>query len=226
MSVKDVIKNSVYESLAGGGSGMSVGDILFILMLSCFIGIYIFIIYKTSSKSAFYSRDLNITLAGMAVIVAAIMIAMQSSLIVSLGMVGALSIVRFRNAVKNPMDLLYLFWSVSAGIICGVGLYMLAVLLCFIMTLMILILEMVPNIKASSLLVIRAHSKDFDWEGTKDIINKHSKYWKEKSRSIRNGETEVIIELKAKEEPLLKELGEIECIYQINYLTHDGEYRI
>lgn len=224
MSVKDVIKNSVYESLTGGG--LSFWDMIFILIIACVIGIYIFIVYKTTAKSAFYSRDLNITLAGMAVVVAAIMIAMRSSLIVSLGMVGALSIVRFRNAVKNPMDLLYLFWSISAGIICGVGLYILAFLLCIIMTVLLLVLEKIPNIKASSLLVIRASSKEFDLKTVENIIDKHSKYWKEKSRSIKNGETELIIELRTSEEELLKELEAIESLHQINYLSHDGEYRI
>jgi len=118
MSFKDVIKNSVYESL-GGGTNLSARSILLLIAIAALVGLYIFAVYKLSSKSAFYSKDLNVTMAGMPIIVAAIMIAMQSNLLVSLGMVGALSIVRFRNAVKNPIDLLYLFWSISAGIIVG-----------------------------------------------------------------------------------------------------------
>ena len=125
MSVKDVIKNSVYESL-GGGTTMTAQTVILILMVSCLAGVYLYFVYKLSAKTAFYSKDMNITIAGMPVIVAAIMIAMQSNLLVSLGMVGALSIVRFRSAVKNPLDLLYLFWAISAGIITGVGLYVLA----------------------------------------------------------------------------------------------------
>ncbi len=226
MSVKDVIKSSVYESL-GGGTGLSFYNIVLILLLSCLMGIYIFTIYKTTSKSAFYSRDLNITLAGLTVIVAAIMIAMQSNLIVSLGMVGALSIVRFRNAVKNPLDLLYLFWSVSVGIICGVGLYLLAIMFCIIMTVLLIILEKVPNSKASALMVLRSSSPEIDWEKVRNIMGKHSKYWKEKSRSIKNGETEVIMEVKtSNEEIILKELTELKCFHQMNFLSHDGESRI
>lgn len=154
MSVKDVIRNSVYESL-GGGTNLSARGILFILMIACLIGLYIYFVYKMTSKAAFYSKDLNITIAGLPVIVAAIMIAMQSNLIVSLGMVGALSIVRFRNAVKNPLDLLYLFWTISVGIISGVGLSVLAIGLCIVMTTLLLVLEMLPNSKANSLLVLR-----------------------------------------------------------------------
>ena len=115
------MKNTLYENL-GGGTGLSFADIALILLIACFIGLYIFMIYRLTSKTAFYSKDLNVTLVGMVIVVAAIMIAMQSNLIVSLGMIGALSIVRFRNAVKNPRDLLFLFWAVSAGIIYGVGL--------------------------------------------------------------------------------------------------------
>lgn len=226
MSVKDVIKNSVYESL-GGGTGLSAYSIVLILLAACMIGIYIFMIYKTSSKAAFYSRDLNVTLAGLTVVVAAIMIAMQSNLLVSLGMVGALSIVRFRNAVKNPLDLLYLFWSISAGIICGVGLYLLAVIFCIAMTALLMLLEKVPNAKASALLVLKSSSKEIDWENVRNIIGKYSKYWKEKSRSIKNGDTEVIIELKtSKEEAILKELTELNCFRQMNFLSHDGELRV
>lgn len=226
MSVKDVIKSSIYESL-GGGTGLSFGKIMLILLLACFIGVYIYIIYKTTSKAAFYSRDLNVTIAGLTVIVAAIMIAMQSNLIVSLGMVGALSIVRFRNAVKNPLDLLYLFWSVSAGIICGVGLFSLSFIFCIVMTVLLMILEKVPNSKASALLVLKSSSEEVDWENVKNIIGKHSKYWKEKSRCRKNIETEVIIELKTSEEEImLKELTELSSFCQIRFLSHDGEFRI
>lgn len=108
MSVKDVIKNSIYESL-GGGTGLSFNKTMLIILLACLMGIYVYTIYRATSKAAFYSRDLNVTIAGLTVIVVTIMIAMQSNLIVLLGMVGALSIVRFRNAVKNPLDVLYLF---------------------------------------------------------------------------------------------------------------------
>lgn len=225
MSVKDVIKNSVYSSL-GGGIGLSAGNLFLILAMACLIGIYIFAVYKLTSKAAFYSKDLNVTIAGMPVIVAAIMIAMQSNLIVSLGMVGALSIVRFRNAVKNPLDLLYLFWTISAGIICGVGLSLLALALCAVMTVMLLVLEMIPNSKASAILVLRSGS-DVNWDAVRHIVKEHTKYYKEKSRSISNRETEVIYEVKtAQEETLVKALREEQGLEQIRFLSHDGEYRI
>ena len=217
MSVKDVIKNSVFESI-GVGNGLTIRTVLLILIMACLAGIYIFMVYKLSAKSAFYSKDL---------IVAAIMIAMQSNLLVSLGMVGALSIVRFRNAVKNPVDLLYLFWSISTGIIVGVGLHILGIILCVIMTILLFMLNMIPNVKAPELLVLRSIEKEMNYEELYEIIRGNCKYFKEKARTVKNGESEIIIEISTKsKEKLLRELNDMGQLTQINCLSHDGECRI
>ena len=219
------IKKLVLSSFSGG-SDMNVWRILFLLALSGVIGLYIFLIYKNQSKSAFYSKDLNITMAGLPIVVCGILIAMQSSLVVSLGMVGALSIIRFRNAVKNPLDLLYLFWSISAGIMCGVGLVALALLLCVIMTILVVLLQKVPNAKASSVVVLRT-SKETDWDAVRSLLNQYGKNVKQKSRCVQAGQTEVIFELFTKEEDkLIAELEKLETVDQISFLSHDGEYRI
>lgn len=226
MSVKDVIKKSVYESL-GGGTNLSTWNVVLIVVIACLIGLYLFYVYKLTAKSAFYSKDLNVTIAGLPLIIAAIMIAMQSNLIVSLGMVGALSIVRFRTAVKNPLDLLYLFWSVSAGIIVGVGLYVLAFVLCIVMTILLLVLDMIPNAKAPELLVLRGAASGMDYDGIESILKAHCKYHKEKARTIRNGEVELIIELRPSDkEELLRKLGDMDKFTLVNCIAHDGESRI
>ena len=199
---------------------------IFLLAAAGILGLYIFMVYKNQTKSAFYSRDMNITMAGLSIIVCAILIAMQSSLVVSLGMVGALSIVRFRNAVKNPLDLLYLFWAISAGIMCGVGLVVLALLLCAVMTLLVVLLHFVPNAKSTSVVVLRS-GKEVDWNAVRELLQKFGKNVKEKSRSQQAGQTEVIFELFTREEDrLISELEKLETIEQIHFLAHDGEYRI
>lgn len=226
MSIKDVIKNSVYEAIGGAG-GLTAESVILILAVACLVGIYIFMVYKLSAKSAFYSKDLNITMAGMPIIVAAIMIAMQSNLLVSLGMVGALSIVRFRNAVKNPLDLLYLFWSISAGIIVGVGLYILGLILCIIMTVLLILLSIIPNAKAPELLVLRGIDKEIDYKTLYKVISDNCKYYKEKARCTKNGETELIIEINPKNrESLFNELNNLDWLVQVNCLLHDGECRV
>lgn len=225
MSVKDVIKSSVYESL-GGGTGISFSDIVLIFVAAGLIGLYIFLIYRLISKAAFYSKDLNITIAGLVVIVAAIMIAMQSNLIVSLGMVGALSIVRFRNAVKNPLDLLFLFWAVGVGILCGVGLTILAVATSVVMTGLLWILEWIPNNSVSAVLLLKSGEEDTDWDAVRAVVQEYTKRCKEKSRNISKLGTEIIFEVKcSKEDELVQKLKEMKGLERISYLKYDGELR-
>lgn len=226
MSTKDVIKSSILESLTGG-TYLDVSTILGILIFAALIGLYIYMVYRMSAKSAFYSKDLNITMAGMPVIIAGIMIAMQSNLLVSFGMVGALSIVRFRTAVKNPLDLLYLFWAVSAGIICGVNLKVLALLISAIVTAIVLLLQLLPVMQAPMVLVIRGGAKDVDWKSVKKCVNKYTKTAKQKTESIRSTQIELIYEVRVKaDSKLMDELQKIDNLQGINLLSHDGEFRV
>lgn len=226
MSTKDVIKSSIYESLTGG-TYLDATTILGILFFAALIGLYIYGVYRLSAKSAFYSKDLNITMAGLSIVIAAIMIAMQANLLVSFGMVGALSIVRFRTAVKNPLDLLFIFWSVSAGIICGVNLKVLALLLSVIMTGIILLLQILPMIQPASVLVIRSDRKELEWEKVKQCIMDNSRSAKLKSESYRCGQKELIYEVRVVEDSnLMTELEKIEGLQGINLLSHDGELRV
>lgn len=195
----------------------TVGKILF---FSCLVGIYIYFIYKLFTKSAFYSKDFNITIAGVAII-----IAMQSSLVVALGMVGALSIVRFRTAIKNPLDLLYLFWAISAGIICGVSLYALAAALCIIMTVLIFVLNRLPNSKAPTLAIIRM-DKECQIDNVTSILKKNSKGMQENSAMAKNGEREIVYELISPDaDKIVDQMDKIEGIVSVQILRHAGEMR-
>lgn len=191
----------------------TVGKILF---FSCLVGMYIYFIYKLFTKSAFYSKDFNITIAG---------VAMQSSLVVALGMVGALSIVRFRTAIKNPLDLLYLFWAISAGIICGVSLYALAAALCIIMTVLIFVLNRLPNSKAPTLAIIRM-DKECQIDNVTSILKKNSKGMRENSAMAKNGEREIIYELISPDaDKIVDQMDKIEGIVSVQILRHAGEMR-
>lgn len=226
MSTKDVIKNSILESLSGGTT-LDAKTILGIIIFAALIGVYVYLVYRFSAKKAFYSKDLNITMAGMPIIVAAIMIAMQANLLVSLGMVGALSIVRFRTAVKNPLDLLFLFWTISAGIICGVNLKALALVLCAVMTFLISILQMIPQMSTPSVLLIKGDSKEADWESIKACVSEHTKAAKLQTEGFRAGQTELIYEVRVKADSrLISELQKFDSLQSVNLLTHDGELRV
>ena len=130
MSVKDMIKKSVLES--GVFDQYNISSILVALIAALALGILIFLVYRRFYTGVIYSRTFAVTLVGMTVLTCMVTLAISTNVVISLGMVGALSIVRFRTAIKDPMDLLFLFWSIGTGIICGAGLYKIAIILVFL----------------------------------------------------------------------------------------------
>ena len=125
MSVKDFIKKSVLESGMFGQS--DVGRILAGLAASLVLGCLIYAVYKHFYAGVIYSRSFAVTLVGMTVLTCMVTLAISTNIVISLGMVGALSIVRFRTAIKEPMDIAFLFWAIAAGIVLAAGLIPLAV---------------------------------------------------------------------------------------------------
>lgn len=119
MSVKDMIKKSVLES--GVFDQYNISSILVALAAALALGILIFLVYRRFYTGVIYSRTFAVTLVGMTVLTCMVTLAISTNVVISLGMVGALSIVRFRTAVKDPMDLLYLFWAITTGITAGAG---------------------------------------------------------------------------------------------------------
>lgn len=137
MSVKDMIKKSVLES--GVFDQYNISSILVALVAALALGILIFLVYRRFYTGVIYSRTFAVTLVGMTVLTCMVTLAISTNVVISLGMVGALSIVRFRTAVKDPMDLLYLFWAITTGITSGAGMYVLALIAAAIMILMIIL---------------------------------------------------------------------------------------
>lgn len=222
MSTNDIIKKSILESF---NSDITNTTIIISMVITILIALYIYAIYRLCSNNNFYSKDFNKTLAIMSVITAAIVLAMQSNLVISLGMVGALSIVRFRNAVKNPLDLLFLFWSISVGIICGASLYQVAIIMSLAVTILLLLLEVVKPPKAPYLLVLNGTNKDME-ENLMQILKTNAKGYQIKARNIGTDGINMVVELRTKKEKdLLSECEKIEGITNVSLLSHDGENR-
>lgn len=161
-------------------------------------------------------------MAMISVIVAGIIIAMQSNLIISLGMVGALSIVRFRTAIKEPMDLLFLFWSISTGIICGAKLYELSILVALVCTIGILLLQVIPIKTSPYLVIVNAQDKAQE-DAILNTIHKYSPRYKIDSKNIRQQGIDLIIEIRTKNtNALVNELSEIESVVNASLLYHDS----
>lgn len=220
----DIFKKSFLEGFSG--SDITTARILVTLMVTCAIALYIFVVYYVATKKNYYSKTFNISLALIAVITASIILAMQSNLVISLGMVGALSIVRFRTAIKDPMDLIFLFWSISTGIICGAEMYKIAVITALILTIGLFVLELTPAGKASVLLIVNAKGIG-DEPKIQEIVAKYAKRAKVKSRNVSSDSLDIIFDIKtASEQELLKEMMEVPGVYGASLMAHDGEITI
>lgn len=220
MSFNDAIKKSVLEGFSY--ADLSTTKIMTTLIITFAIALYIFFVYKMVTKSAFYFKSFNISMAIISVVTAGIILAMQSSIVISLGMVGALSIVRFRTAIKDPMDLLFLFWSIGTGIICGAGLYKIAIILAVLVTVGILILDMLPVRISPYLLIVNADSKELE-DSILDLVKAKGAY-KVKSKNITAKGMDMILEVRSKnEKELVDQLSELEGVSSVSLLAHDGE---
>lgn len=217
----DIIKKSFMEAFSS--QSVSTTSMIASMTLATVIAIYIFSVYRIFTRKTVYSKSFNISLVAMTILTTAIILAMQSSLIISLGMVGALSIVRFRTAIKDPMDLVYLFWAISVGIICGAGLAELACIVSFLLTVVIIILDYLPVSKAAMILVVNADTY-FAEKEILDTVKKFSKYTRVKSRNITNEKLQMLIEVHVKEESeLIQAVAGMSSVTYSSLVAHDGE---
>ena len=221
MGFQDVLKKSFLEGFAA--TDLSTTTIVIALAITTAIAIYIFAVYRLMSRNSFYSKSFNISLVALAIITASIILTIQSSVVISLGMVGALSIVRFRTAVKEPQDLVFLFWSISTGIICGAGLFEVGIIAAVLVTIVLLVLELVPVRTESMLLIINADACDAE-EAIMKIVGEYTKKPHIKSRNINANGCDMIIELRVKDGGgLVKKVSTLKGVRNVSLLSHDGE---
>ena len=221
MSFKDIFKKSFLEGYSS--AEITTPTILVALGIACVLALYIFFVYRVVTRKTFYSKNFNITLAIITVITAALILTMQSSVVLSLGMVGALSIVRFRTAVKDPMDLAFLFWSISVGIICGAGLAQVAIILSVVITVGILVLDHLPVAKAPMILVVNADDLDAE-ESIVAAAKQYVKHLQVKSRNMTDVSLDLVMELRTAEgSALVRDVKKIPGVTSVSLLAHDGE---
>lgn len=221
MSFSDIFKSSFLSSYTS--NNMSVLHITAVLSITCVIACYIFLVYRLITRKTFYSRTFNISLAAVSVITAAIILAVQASIVISLGMVGALSIVRFRTAVKEPLDLVFLFWSIAVGICCGAHVTEIAVVLSVILTILVIVLDRLPVGRAPMILVVNLEDGKLEPDLIK-TVKEFCKYHKVKSRNIAMGKCNMVIEVRsAKEYDLVQAIEGITGVESVSLIAHDGE---
>lgn len=221
MGFKDIFKKSFIQGFTRYDA--TPENIIVVFLIASVFALYIFFAYRLLTRRTFYSKSFNIALPALVLITAGVILTIQSSVVISLGMVGALSIVRFRTAIKDPMDLVFLFWAISTGIICGAGLAQISCVLAFILTIALFVLDRLPVAKAPKILMVSGNSYELE-KSIMALVQKYCKTFVVKSRALSNGKINLVVEIRASDDSaLLQEVAALENVVSSTILAHDGE---
>jgi len=222
MTWKDFLGNTDFFA-----SDLSVTAIAMTLLFSFALGLFIFYIYRVSYKGVMYSKTFNVTLIAMSMITSSIILAITSNIILSLGMVGALSIVRFRTAVKDPIDIAYLFWAVGMGIISGAGLWKLALISSIVIGIILFVFSKISDVRTPYLLVV-----SYQTEKTNDlvfqVIESEAKKFRLKSKVFNGTSYELTVEIRERKKTasLVNKIKGIDSVHSVALLGYDGDFAV
>jgi len=221
MNFNDIFKSSFLENV----SSISVLDMLLTLVLSFGIGLFIFLIYKKTYQGVMYSATFGTTLVALTMITSAVILAVTSNVVLSLGMVGALSIVRFRTAIKDPLDIAFLFWSIGSGIILAAGMIPLAVISSVVIGLILLFFVNKKSHTHPYIVVLNCANHDIEINAT-EFIKKYVTRCTVKSKSAVRGAIEMNIEVRLKEDntDFINILSEIPGVNSAVIVSYNGDY--
>ncbi|MEE1046343.1 MAG: DUF4956 domain-containing protein [Clostridia bacterium] len=221
MSIQDFIKKSILES--GAFDGASLTSIALGLITAVLMGAVIYFVYSKFYVGVIYSRSFAITLVGMTVLTAMVTLAISTNIVISLGMVGALSIVRFRTAVKDPLDLLYLFWAITTGITAGAGMYLLVLVTAVVMIGMIILFY---NKQQKGRIYIAVIHYIGDEVGDNVIRAFGKMKYFVKSKTVRKGKTEMAVEVYCKDNDtfFLDKIRDLDGVEDATLIQYNGEY--
>ncbi|MGT2960998.1 DUF4956 domain-containing protein [Streptococcus caballi] len=219
MSIQDIFKNSFISSYQGN----SLWQVLLSLGISIIMGYVIYLIYRQFYMGVVFSRSFALTLVGMTILTCMVTLAISTNIVISLGMVGALSIVRYRTAIKDPMDLLYIFWAITTGITVGAGMYFLAIAAAVVMTILFTIFY--HHQQRGKVYIAVIHYKD---DATEEKIFQAFGKMKYvlKAKTARKDMVELSVEVFCKDDDLVfsNEIRDVEGVEDITLIQYNGEY--
>jgi uncharacterized membrane protein YhiD involved in acid resistance len=204
---------------------LSVPDILLNLLIVLLLSLWVLLIYKLSYQSNVYNKSFAMSLPVSALVTAMVIMAVSSNVILSLGMVGALSIVRFRTAIKNPLDTIFMFWTIGIGITIGANTTILAIIGSVVIGVSILFIQALELFNSPYILIVSL-SKEYDEEnllkGIKEIYPKYQI----RNKSIQLDNSEITFELRGKKDisTRIDDLKEINGVTQVMLLSYKGDY--
>lgn len=202
-------------------SYISATTTISVLTVVLILALYEFLIYRIVSHRAFFNKSFNICIAILPFFIATIILCLQSNVVITLGTIGALAIIRFRTAVKDPVDMLYILWSIYIGIVCGCQLYEVAVLTSLVVTVFLIILNNVSFGKAPFLLVLHCQPELED-EVFREIKEQCKKY-RVKSRNYTSRGMDYVIEFSVKTPEKLAQKLKEKKVERFSIISYDGE---
>ena len=221
MSFSDIFKSSFMENV----TAVRLPDMLIALALSFGVGLFIFLIYKKTYQGVMYSSGFGVTLLALTMITTLVILAVTSNVVLSLGMVGALSIVRFRTAIKEPLDLAFLFWSIAAGIVLAAGFIPLAVIGSAIIGVILLLFVNRKSHVNPYILVLQC--ADSATEATaKAYLETKTQRCVLKSKAVQAGNIELNLELRLKSDntDFINELSAMDGVTSAALVSYNGDY--
>ena len=221
MNFNDIFKNSFLENTVQ----FSVVDTLISLVLAYAMGMFIYFIYKKTYQGVVFSRSFGVSLVALTMISTFIILAVTSNVVLSLGMVGALSIVRFRAAIKDPLDIVYLFWSVGVGIVLGACMYPLAVIGSLIVGLILLVFVRAKTPECDFILVVEC-ADDAAEKKAAELIAASVKKFAVKSKTVARGYLEVTYEIRlnANDTDFVNKISASEGVDKAVLVSYNGDY--
>lgn len=222
MTISDIFDNDFIEQTTGSLSILEMGITLMIALL---VGIGVFYVYKKTFQGVMYSKTFNVSLIILALISATIIIGVTNNIVLSLGMVGALSIVRFRTSIKDPIDVVYMFWAIGSGIIIGAGLYVLA-FLSFVLIAVVLYIFINADIKLEPYLLIIKYEDRNAENKLFDILDSQLNTYKIKSKTKVPSYYELTVEIRTKSDKsnLVNLIDDVTGVNNTAMLSYDGDY--
>ncbi len=223
--MSETIQNLLNSNFVGNITSFSLVDALLAIVVSFLLGLMIFAVYRKTFSGVLYSRNFNISLIAMTMATALIIMGVTSNVVLSLGMVGALSIVRFRTAIKDPMDTFYLFWSIAAGILCGAGQIPLAIIGSVVIGLVMLLFVNRVTMENPYLLIVKSDDERVEKEVVQILIGNVPKF-AVKTKTLTDGKSEVTYEvrLKGKSTGFVNQISGLSGVESAVILSYDGNF--
>ncbi|MFR8917579.1 MAG: DUF4956 domain-containing protein [Oscillospiraceae bacterium] len=221
MSFNDIFKSSFLENV----SEFSILDTVIGLAVALVIGLFIFVIYKKTLTGVMYSSGFALTLVGLSLVTTLVIMAVTSNVVLSLGMVGALSIVRFRTAIKEPVEIVFLFWSLAVGIVIGAGMIPLAVIGSAIIG-VILLLFANRKIRSNPYILVLSCSDEKAETAVLDILGKSTEHYIIKSKTVTTSGIELTTELRTKDAStnFVNLISRLPGVDTATLVSYNGEY--